>query len=563
MKAAVYCGTRNIYKDMIPSANSLLVHSDVDKIYFLIEDDIFPYKLPSEVECINISNQTFFTPDGPNFNSSWTYMVLIRAALSKIFPQYDKILSLDCDTIINENISELWDINLDNYYLAAAKEIEKSSNNFYYLNMGVVLFNLKKIREDKKDDEIIHALNTIYYDYNEQDCISKLCQNFIYELLPDYNVCNYTNYQNAKHRKIIHYAAIKDWPSLPLVHKYRYINIQRNKQSIFGLDIIIPAYKDIKGLRKTLHSIYYEKDWNIHISVIDDCSPNSLEAIQYEFPDINFFRLSTNSGPGIARQYGIEHTNQPYILFLDCGDYLVSDFSIQEIITVIKNNTMPNLYLWRWLNEENNKFSSEDNALLHGWVYKREFLELYNISFSNLAPYSNEDIGFNRTCGMIQRHIAIYDKTQQQLFCKTPIYFYTYDKNSLTHINNKEFLYTKQIHGLTKNMQYAINIAEKNNINKEVIWEEVSVIIVRLYYDLLVAIKNNPNNAQNMWIDIRNFYLSYFKKYEQKDTTILRAIMGYHIKRLMKIGAKKINLQKFLKDLENCEIIPNNYLTFF
>jgi len=36
---------------------SLLIHSNVDKIYFLIEDDEFPYELPPEVECINVSGQ--------------------------------------------------------------------------------------------------------------------------------------------------------------------------------------------------------------------------------------------------------------------------------------------------------------------------------------------------------------------------------------------------------------------------------------------------------------------------------------------------------------------------
>ena len=56
MRAAVYCGTRNVYDDMIPSMKSLLIHSNVEKIYFLIEDDKFPYELPPEVECINVSN---------------------------------------------------------------------------------------------------------------------------------------------------------------------------------------------------------------------------------------------------------------------------------------------------------------------------------------------------------------------------------------------------------------------------------------------------------------------------------------------------------------------------
>ena len=56
MRAAVYNGTRNLYENMLAAAKSLLVHSNVEKIYFLIEDDIFPYDLPPEIECINVSN---------------------------------------------------------------------------------------------------------------------------------------------------------------------------------------------------------------------------------------------------------------------------------------------------------------------------------------------------------------------------------------------------------------------------------------------------------------------------------------------------------------------------
>ena len=213
MKAAVYCGTRNLYRTMYIAAKSLLIHSDVNKIYFLIEDNEVGFELPQEIECINISDQPYFKSDGPNFNSSWTYMVLIRAALSKIFPNLDTILSLDTDTIINENISDLWETPLNNYYLAAVREPEKSINDKIYINMGVVLFNLKKIREDKIDDKIIYALNTISYEYNEQDCINELCAGKILELSSDYNVNNYS--MPANHRKISHFAAIKKYWELP------------------------------------------------------------------------------------------------------------------------------------------------------------------------------------------------------------------------------------------------------------------------------------------------------------------------------------------------------------
>ena len=117
MRAVVYSGTRNVYQNMLTAAKSLLMHSNVEKIYFLIEDDFFPYQLPQEIECINVSNQQYFRKDGPNFANVCTYMVLLRAVYTKLFPHLDQILSLDNDTIINENISQLWQLDLTNYYL--------------------------------------------------------------------------------------------------------------------------------------------------------------------------------------------------------------------------------------------------------------------------------------------------------------------------------------------------------------------------------------------------------------------------------------------------------------
>ena len=38
MKAACYIMTRNVYKDIVPSLKSLLINSDVDKVYILAED---------------------------------------------------------------------------------------------------------------------------------------------------------------------------------------------------------------------------------------------------------------------------------------------------------------------------------------------------------------------------------------------------------------------------------------------------------------------------------------------------------------------------------------------
>jgi len=49
-------------------------------------------------------------------------MVLLRVVFCRIFPHLDRILTIDNDTIVRENISELWDLNMDNYYIAGCTE---------------------------------------------------------------------------------------------------------------------------------------------------------------------------------------------------------------------------------------------------------------------------------------------------------------------------------------------------------------------------------------------------------------------------------------------------------
>lgn len=217
MKTAVYCATRNIYSDMIPSLKALLANSDVDKVFFLIEDDEFPYELPDCVECINVSNQQYFDHDGPNYRNSWTYMVLMRAALHRVFPDLDKIVSFDIDTIAAKDISDLWDVDVSDYYLAGVPEPQKSGNGIY-INCGVMVLNLEKLR-DGKGDEIIRELNTRHFNFNEQDCINELCRGYILPLSSDYNANNYTKPTTTP--KIVHFAAFQRWQNAPLVQQYR------------------------------------------------------------------------------------------------------------------------------------------------------------------------------------------------------------------------------------------------------------------------------------------------------------------------------------------------------
>lgn len=209
-KYACYCVTRNIYDKVIPSLKSLLKNSDVDTVYILAEDPAIGHPLPlSRVKVIDVSGQTYFPPTGPNFTCQWTYMVMMRVALCHILPDVDKILSLDCDTIVREDISDLWNWDLRDDYFAAAQEIHRDFHGQAYHNCGVVMWNLKQMR-DGKADEVIRALNTRRYQFCEQDALNALCAGRIQALPSMYNVCRFTK-EPWPAPKIRHHAAEGDW----------------------------------------------------------------------------------------------------------------------------------------------------------------------------------------------------------------------------------------------------------------------------------------------------------------------------------------------------------------
>lgn len=225
-KIVVYAGSRNVYSRMMPAMKSLLQYVNVDKIYFLIEDDEFPYKLPEKVECINVSGQTWFTRKCPNWRPRWTYMILLRAVYTQIFPQYNIILSLDNDTIIQQDFSEIWDIDMTDYYIAGTRDTPKMNIDRLYINSGVVLFNLKKIREDKKDEEAVKLLKSHRYKYPEQDVFNEIFKDHIYELTTEYNSYHkFVNY-NPENPKILHLISDGLFYYYPIFQAYKRMNIE-------------------------------------------------------------------------------------------------------------------------------------------------------------------------------------------------------------------------------------------------------------------------------------------------------------------------------------------------
>ena len=209
-RAAVYAGTRNVYGMMAAAAKSLLRNTHMDMVYFLIEDEDFPEPLPDVIQTWNVAEASmngrhWFFQDGPNYNSQWTWMSLIRLALPGIFPTENRVLWLDVDTIVEQDVGDLFDRDLAGNYVAMVEEPVRSKYPFTYHNAGVMLMDLERLREDGTWKKWIDLVNREPFTAKDQDVINLICQGEILTLGPEWNCAGHIT-QNAENPYIRHYA---------------------------------------------------------------------------------------------------------------------------------------------------------------------------------------------------------------------------------------------------------------------------------------------------------------------------------------------------------------------
>ncbi len=125
----------------------------------------------------------------------YTSAIYYRLLIPELFPQYDKVLYMDCDTVALTDIAQLYCIDIgDNYIGAVADEAVAGVPQFrayvkqalgieaeHYFNSGVIVMNLVKFREIgfyEKFSAVLRSYNfTIAPD---QDVLNLICKDKVY-----------------------------------------------------------------------------------------------------------------------------------------------------------------------------------------------------------------------------------------------------------------------------------------------------------------------------------------------------------------------------------------------
>ena len=195
----------------------LVPESFKEKYKRTIQKDCKFYK-HKQINYINMKDAFSKTKRMISHITEQTYYRLMAA---DILPKkYDKCIYLDIDTIVNIDISEFYNIDLEDNYIAGVKgpfyHISKDWSTKYcqeiglpsisqYINAGVLLINIRKIRENNLTPILCEeALKN--YPTNDQDVINKVFYNKIKHLPFKYNVM--TKYKSIIDKTLPEYGKI-------------------------------------------------------------------------------------------------------------------------------------------------------------------------------------------------------------------------------------------------------------------------------------------------------------------------------------------------------------------
>ena len=104
------------------------------------------------------------------------------------------------------------------------------------------------------------------------------------------------------------------------------------------VNIIMPVYNSEKYISEAIESVRNQSYKNWELIIVDDGSKDkSVLIIETYVEKDSRIRLYINGseehGPGIARNYGIEHIRGKYTYFLDADDWIEKDL-LQDTVTL-------------------------------------------------------------------------------------------------------------------------------------------------------------------------------------------------------------------------------------
>ncbi len=214
-----------------------------------------------DVSFVNVSSQMMDRQLFVNNSTNSAYLseeTYYRLLLPNLLPDIDRILYLDADVVVNDDILEIFDINMENFFCAAVpdiadnwkfstdKDVESYRRDMLgitdrdsYFNAGVLLLDLNKLREKYSGSDLMEIASRYNWNKHDQDVLNFICKGNFYQLDYRWNLIYISDdelkrhypkeiidsyFEACKNPGIIHYAAKKPWLNIDVPNQSYFWN---------------------------------------------------------------------------------------------------------------------------------------------------------------------------------------------------------------------------------------------------------------------------------------------------------------------------------------------------
>ena len=147
----------------------------------------------------------------------FTKFTYFRLLIPYVLEKYEKVIYLDSDVVVRDDISKLYDTDVEGYLLAAARDthvIGSSSPrcpyrvNYYtdelgfedvtqYFQGGVVVYNINEMNREFPDWELLKNASESTFRWLDQDLLNSKCKGKVKFVSNYWNVMTFNNMQNV------------------------------------------------------------------------------------------------------------------------------------------------------------------------------------------------------------------------------------------------------------------------------------------------------------------------------------------------------------------------------
>lgn len=219
------------------------------------------------VEYVNVAGRMDRIGGKTHLRDYYTNAIYYRIFIPSLFPQYEKILYIDCDVVFLEDVSKLYNVDLGNNIFAAVHEEAMSSYEVFgiyaedfldvprmeYFNSGLLLINTKEYIKADVENRFIQLMLAYKFEVApDQDYLNVVCKGRVKYLDVGWNKTPIPDKEfDDKDVKIVHYKLnFKPW---------HYYNV-RYQEPFWKYAAETPFYEDLLKMRAEYTQEEKERD---------------------------------------------------------------------------------------------------------------------------------------------------------------------------------------------------------------------------------------------------------------------------------------------------------------